>query len=227
MWPDCLIVAAIGGLVALDTTAAWQVMICRPVVSGPLIGWLLGDPGTGLLIGAVMELVWAGFVPAGASVFPDSNVAIVVAVALAIRLQQETGSASVPLLLAILYSVPVAFLGSRTIVWMRGRNDLLLGKAVRCAAEGDGEGVTRCNDVGAIYSWGRGLVFSAVMFAVGLIALRICSRHLPLIHGDVNDLVRVLLGALGVAVLLTIFASRRTTLFLVLGLLGGLLWSFL
>ena len=35
----------------------------RPLITGPVIGFILGDVQTGLIAGAAMELAWLGLVP--------------------------------------------------------------------------------------------------------------------------------------------------------------------
>ena len=52
---DVLIVSIVGGLLCLDRVFI-QTMISRPVVSAPLVGLILGDPYTGLVSGAFIEL---------------------------------------------------------------------------------------------------------------------------------------------------------------------------
>lgn len=61
----------IAALVSLDVTAIGQFMICRPIVVGPLFGYLLGDVKAGLWIGMIVELLWVNSIPMGASVPPD------------------------------------------------------------------------------------------------------------------------------------------------------------
>ncbi|MDZ7376332.1 MAG: PTS sugar transporter subunit IIC, partial [candidate division KSB1 bacterium] len=58
LFPTLLLVSFIGGIVAMDTAAAWQIMISQPVVACPLLGWLLGDVELGLTIGILLELPW-------------------------------------------------------------------------------------------------------------------------------------------------------------------------
>lgn len=79
-----LSVSAIGGLIGLDRTALGQFMISQPIVAGPLIGWILGDAGTGLVIGAVLEMLWVMDMPIGTFVPADSTIAAVWATASAI-----------------------------------------------------------------------------------------------------------------------------------------------
>jgi mannose/fructose/N-acetylgalactosamine-specific phosphotransferase system component IIC len=81
MEKEIIVVFLLGGLAALDLTEAFQSMWSQPLVSGPLIGWLLGDWQDGLLIGVLLQLLWLWYVPLGVAVFPDSAVAGVSGVA--------------------------------------------------------------------------------------------------------------------------------------------------
>jgi PTS system mannose-specific IIC component len=58
-------------------------MISQPIVAAPLTGWLLGDAATGLIIGAVLELIWVLDLPIGTFVPADSTVAAVSATSIA------------------------------------------------------------------------------------------------------------------------------------------------
>lgn len=81
---EIMLVSAAGGIIGLDRTAAGQFMISQPIIAGPLIGWILGDAWTGLIIGAVLELIWVMDLPVGTFVPADSTVAAVWATAVAI-----------------------------------------------------------------------------------------------------------------------------------------------
>ena len=77
-------VALVGGILGLDRTAAGQFMISQPIVAGPLTGWILGDMAAGLVIGAILELIWVLDMPVGAFVPADSTIGAVSATALTV-----------------------------------------------------------------------------------------------------------------------------------------------
>ena len=62
---DCVVVGLIGGLLSLDRTGAFQVMISRPLVSAPLIGLVLGESTIGLSAGVLIELLYMADRPVG------------------------------------------------------------------------------------------------------------------------------------------------------------------
>ncbi len=77
-------VALAGGLIGLDRTAAGQFMISQPIVAGPIAGSLLGDAAAGLVIGAVLELIWVLDMPIGTFVPADATISTMSATAIAV-----------------------------------------------------------------------------------------------------------------------------------------------
>lgn len=62
------------GLVAMCVTFEWALGTClasRPIVTGVLIGLVMGDLQTGIIVGATLEMVFIGSVTIGAAVPPD------------------------------------------------------------------------------------------------------------------------------------------------------------
>jgi len=86
---EILSVSFIGGLLSLDVSAWGQIMVSRPIVSAPLIGFLLGDLKTGLIIGALLELIWINVISVGAAIPPDATIVAVTCAAL-IMLTEKT-----------------------------------------------------------------------------------------------------------------------------------------
>ena len=70
---DCLLASMVAVICGLDRMAICQLMISRPVVAGPLTGFVLGEPLLGLQIGLLVELLWLGRLPVGASIPPDDT----------------------------------------------------------------------------------------------------------------------------------------------------------
>ncbi|MGF1724788.1 PTS N-acetylgalactosamine transporter subunit IIC [Photobacterium nomapromontoriensis] len=60
--------------------------IHRPLITGPVIGLILGDLETGLIAGATMELAWLGLVPNAGAQPPDVNIGAIAGTAFAIKL---------------------------------------------------------------------------------------------------------------------------------------------
>src|SRR5467141_1317429 len=72
------IAALIGGLSAIQRKGAFQLMLSRPIVLAPLLGWALGDAQGGLVLGIPLELLFLGGVNLGGSL-PDNESLLAVA----------------------------------------------------------------------------------------------------------------------------------------------------
>ncbi len=75
---------ALGAVVFLDQWPAVQSMVSRPIVVGPLVGWILGAPADGVLWGAVFEVTLLAIQPVGAARYPDAALAGLLGTAAAI-----------------------------------------------------------------------------------------------------------------------------------------------
>ena len=83
----------LGAWVTLDGVTVGQFMMSRPMVAGGLAGLWMGDPTTGFLLGAVLELFLLVAVPSGAGRFPEPGPAAVVGVAGAVWVPGPAGLA--------------------------------------------------------------------------------------------------------------------------------------
>src|SRR2546423_822087 len=66
------VAALIGGLSAIERKGALQLMLSRPIVLAPVLGWALGDARGGLVLGVPLELLFLGGVNLGGSL-PDNE----------------------------------------------------------------------------------------------------------------------------------------------------------
>jgi PTS system mannose-specific IIC component len=78
------LLALLGAALFLDQWPALQSMAARPIVAGPLVGWVLGAPAEGALWGAVFEAVFLGVLPVGATRYPDAAAAAIAGTTLAL-----------------------------------------------------------------------------------------------------------------------------------------------
>ncbi len=98
----------------VDTVSCVQAMVSRPIVAAPIAGYILGDPVTGLSVGAVLELVSLNQLPIGATRGWDTAPASVAATAVAVQ-----SSGPVALVVAAGLGVLVGWVGSLTVHRMR------------------------------------------------------------------------------------------------------------
>lgn len=170
------------GLLGLDATAALQVMLSRPIVVGAAVGWMLGGVEQGLAVGGLIELLWAGGVPVGSLVPPDSTVAAAVASAVAVRLagvSAHPGGEDAAASLGVLMAVPAGWLGARAEITQRHLASRLVRRCERAVQE------RRVSSVGGWLlaalglAWLRGALATAVALLLLLPTASWLMAHLP------------------------------------------------
>lgn len=80
---DAILIGLLAGLAGVDLFDGLT-HFHRPVVIGPLVGLILGDVQTGLLVGGSLELVWMGMVPLAGAQPPNVVIGGVIGTAFAI-----------------------------------------------------------------------------------------------------------------------------------------------
>ena len=204
------LVALVAALVYMESRIGGQHMIDRPIIIGPLVGCIMGDPVTGLIIGGELELVWMGLVGIGTSTPPDVVIGSALATALAIR----TG-ATYETTLAL--AIPISLLAQVGAIGVCIANTAFAHRADACAAKGDYRGVEISNWMGsALY-----FIFKFSMIFLGFL---IGSDLITAIVENIPEVIQRGLGqsgnllpALGVAMLIQMTWDRKFGAFLFIG----------
>lgn len=76
------LVALVSALIYLESRLVGQHMLDRPIIIGPVVGIIMGDPVTGLVVGGQLELVWMGLNGIGTTTPPNVVVGSALATAL-------------------------------------------------------------------------------------------------------------------------------------------------
>jgi mannose/fructose/N-acetylgalactosamine-specific phosphotransferase system component IIC len=170
-----VVAALIGGLAAVERKGALQLMLSRPIVLSPLMGWALGDAEGGLVLGIPLELIFLGGVNLGGSL-PDNETLLAAALTSAVvpaGIIARTGvdAALAALALALLY--PLARAGRRFERAAELKNAALSDRALERAAGGD---------AGAAWLNLRGLflpfaVTASICFACALLSPALASAR--------------------------------------------------
>ena len=188
-------------------------MIGRPIVIAPLIGLLLGDMTTGLLVGAALETVFMGVVNIGGASSAEPGLAAALATAFAI---QMGGRVEV----AIALAVPLGIIGLqiKTILYVlvvcpfAARFD-------RLAAAGDATGIKKLH----FGLWGlQWFLYALIPFFALLVGSKATQKVLEMIpdvilHG--LSIAGGLLPAVGMAMLMKILWDNNVSVYYFLGFL--------
>jgi len=200
--------AIAGGLLCLDRIF-FQVMISRPVVSASIIGLLLGDPYVGMITGALIELIWIDRLPVGTVVPPNDTISAVLISAAVILAGRSLGAVSKEVIaLGIVLLLPTALAGQIMDIWIIRGNDKIARAALKTAADGDIDGVSRLHIRALLRTYLINTVFIFTALGIGVYALQTIYPLMP--PAVLKSLVYVylFLPILGVAVALNTIHLR-------------------
>jgi PTS system mannose-specific IIC component len=208
MFMNVLIVSIAGGLLCLDRVFI-QTLISRPIVAAPVTGAILGDPYTGLIAGAFIELFWIDRLPIGAYVPPNDTVAAILIAACAIESGRILGHLPQGLVaLAVLIFVPFAYLAQQLDRWIIRGNEKPADDALKNVLSGAPPAIARKHIFAALKIWllSTGLILIAIPIGVGIMTWGYPRLTPRIIRG--LDLVYGLLPLIGTAVALNTIHLR-------------------
>ncbi|MDI6784237.1 MAG: PTS sugar transporter subunit IIC [bacterium] len=204
-WTDLLTAAMLSGLIFLDSAAIAQIMISQPIVCAPLIGWFLGDWQSGLLIGALLELLWIGKLPIGSHVPPEAPISALTATIIYAFLEPTAAGpfGGFGLALAIFCGIINGIIGGKLTISLRKFNNRFNVLAERSAVTGSCRGIEWLNFLSIALIW-----FTATMlifFGTWLPITILTQGHPAILHKNLLNYTSVLLIGLGIAVVLDLF----------------------
>ncbi len=203
-------VSIAGGILCLDRIVL-QAMISRPIVAAPLIGLILGDPYTGLIAGAFVELFWIDRLPIGAYTPPDDTVVAILITASSIESARLLGGPSQGLIaFAVLVIVPFGILAQRLELWLWKGNEDLVEEALGDAAKGDTGAIARRHWTAILKAYLLSVAFILIAMAALIPAMTWIYPRLALSVVRGLRLLYGLFPLLGVAVALNTINIRGT-----------------
>jgi PTS system mannose-specific IIC component len=209
VFTEIILVSILGGLLCLDRVFI-QAMISRPVVIAPLIGLLLHNPYAGLIIGALIELIWIDRLPIGNYVPPNDSLTAVVATSIAVITGSKLGGAPPQLMaLSVLLAIPCGLLARQMDVQIMKSNDILSDKALLDAKENNIRAIEHKNYFGLMKVF---LFYFAFLLSVQSIFIPFVIWIYPMLNATVLTALSFtyyFLPLLGIAVAINMLKLRR------------------
>src|SRR6201991_1897637 len=134
-------------------------LLSRPLVLGPLVGWVLGDLHQGVVIGASLELIFMGNIKVGAAIPPDVVTGGVLGTAFAILSNKGVG-------IALALAIPISILAEMLLSALFVTRSVLNKTFAQYAEEGDWRKIQRLHV-------SSGFIKPALMALVGWLALQL------------------------------------------------------
>ncbi|MDP4109194.1 MAG: PTS sugar transporter subunit IIC [Bacillota bacterium] len=210
MLVKALLLGILAGLAQLDSRIAGDNMLSRPIVTGIIVGLILGDVKTGIIMGGSLELVMMGFVGIGVSAPADVNVGGILGTAFAILSGLDTKT-------AVALALPVSILAEFFGTFIRTVNIYFQHMADKSADKGDYKGVERSLWYGVVLFFVTPLV---VVFIGVMYGSEAAANLVKMIPQQIMDGLSVAAGALpaiGMALLLELTYDKKYAGYLALG----------
>lgn len=212
MFTDALLIGLLAGIAGVDLFDGLT-HIHRPVVIGPLVGLILGDVQTGLIVGGSLELVWMGMVPLAGAQPPNVVIGGVIGTAFAILTNLEPQAAigvAVPFAIAVQGCITILF----TIY------SPMMHKCDRMVEELNWRGIERVNYLGMtiLFLFYFTVAFLPIYF--GAEAATALVEKSPQWFLDGLSVAGGMMPAIGFALLMKIMIKKTYVAYFILGFLG-------
>lgn len=207
---EAILIGLVAALTHLDGAWLGEMKFREPIITGFLVGLILGDVANGLMIGATLQLMWMGIT--GVGVTPKLDIGVGGTIGAAVALSTGTGAEN-----AVLFAVPVALLMQFVDTLMTSGFSAFMPMAERRIDQ------MRIRSVQAIH-YLCGLIALIIYFTPTFTAMYFGADVIQTIVDALPDWlnnglsgVAVLLPALGFAMLLDVILDKKLIPFLILG----------
>jgi len=228
MITEAIVAGAVGGVLWLDRFQIFQVMISRPMVSAPLVGWASGDLSAGLASGLLFEMLWLRRPPVGGFISPDVTLASIATCAVTALVRAETGAELLPIVfLSFVVLFPTSFLGTKLDILLR----TLVGKIAPSAERVQASGGDREVLLYFVAALGLGFLLAFLFLVpITLAGMFLLLRIVPLLPPLVMraaGMAFFVVPLLGVLDVLTGLEQKRHAILFLIGFLASLGGSYI
>ena len=132
-----LLVFIVGFICGIDQFSFLE-SLYQPIVTGAVIGLILGDVQTGLIIGGTYQLMTIGNMPVGGAQPPNAVIGGIMAAVLGISMKVDANT-------AVGLAIPFSLLGQYGVTLIFTIMSPVMTKADACAHNADTKGIERIN----------------------------------------------------------------------------------
>lgn len=186
----------------------------RPVVLGPLVGLILGDLQTGILVGGTLELIWMGLAPLAGAQPPNVIIGTIVGTVFAITTKVEPT-------VAVGIAVPFAVAVQMGITLLFSAMSVVMSKCDVMATNSDTDGIDRINYLAMV-------ILGTFYFLCAFLPIYFGAEHagtmvkmLPTQLIDGLGVAGGIMPAIGFAVLMKIMLKNNYIPYFILGFVAA------
>ena len=182
----------------------------QPIVTGAVIGAILGDINTGLVVGGTYQLMTIGNMPIGGAQPPNAVIGGIVAAIFACMLNMDPN-------VAVATAIPFALLGQYGVTLFFTVRAPIMESFRACATNADTKGITRWTVISEII---LGLIFAVIVTLLFIAGQAVGQQVVDAIPKWLNDGLSAAGGMMrfvGFAILLKVMMNRDMWAFFLLG----------
>jgi PTS system N-acetylgalactosamine-specific IIC component len=209
MLTEALLIALLAGITGIDLFNGLT-HIHRPLVTGLLVGLILGDVQTGLITGGMLELVWMGMAPLAGAQPPNVVIGGIIGASFAILANQDPQ-------VAVGIAVPFAVAAQAGVTLLFTVFSPVMHKADEYAEEGNLQGIANINYLGLTILFVSYFIVAFLPIYFGAEAAEAAVGMLPQTFIDGLSVAGGMMPAIGFALLLKIMFKKQYTGFLIIG----------
>lgn len=209
MFVQALLVAIWAGIAGIDLFDGLT-HIHRPIVTGVVVGLILGDIQTGIIVGGSLELVWMGMVPLAGAQPPNVVIGGIIGTSIAILAKLDPQA-------AIGIAVPFAVAVQAAITLLFTAFSFFMHRADEYAENADTKGIERINYLGMCLLFVFYFVIAFLPIYLGADKAAYIVGLLPTWIIDALKVAGGIMPAIGFAMLLKIMLKKEYIAFLILG----------
>ncbi|MEC5423436.1 PTS N-acetylgalactosamine transporter subunit IIC [Virgibacillus sp. C22-A2] len=209
MLVEALLIALWAGIIGIDLFNGLT-HIHRPVVTGLVVGIILGDVTTGLIVGGTLELIWMGMVPLAGAQPPNVVIGGVIGTAFGIIVGQDPN-------VAVGVAIPFAVAVQGLITLFFTIFAPIMHKADKFALDANYKGIERINYLGLVILFFFNAIIAFLPIYLGAESAATLVESVPewIIHG--LSIAGGIMPAIGFAMLLRIMMKVEYVMFFIVG----------
>ncbi|PHM55292.1 PTS N-acetylgalactosamine transporter subunit IIC [Xenorhabdus sp. KK7.4] len=212
MFVDALLISILAGIAGIDLFNGLT-HIHRPVVIGPLVGLILGDIQTGLLVGGALELVWMGMVPLAGAQPPNVVIGGIIGTTFAILTQADPK-------VAVGIAVPFAIAVQGCITLLFTIYSPMMHKCDQMAKKRNWRGIEWVNYFGLIILFCFYFIVAFLPIYFGADTARAVVQQAPKWLLDGLSVAGGMMPAIGFALLMKVMMKKTYVAYFILGFIS-------
>jgi mannose/fructose/N-acetylgalactosamine-specific phosphotransferase system component IID/mannose/fructose/N-acetylgalactosamine-specific phosphotransferase system component IIC len=205
-----LVLAFVAGFAYFSRRFMGEIYLERPILLGPIVGLILGDLQTGLVMGGTLELAFMGVVEIGGGVNQNMAIGSTLGTAFAI-------SAGLTIEEALLIAIPASIIGSFFELLAKTFSTFFVNRAEAFADKNDDRGFAAMVHLGNAFHFLAIAIPTFLALALGTAAVESFANAIPVWLSSGIKVVGKVLPAFGFALLLNTIATTRLMPFFFIG----------